>query len=145
MVKIRANVFKELELSPEGKTMVIVALIASVPFPEDFFARKASIKAIQNRVLSSLNASDFRLKSKWENINGFAGEVTASGLAKLSAHPDVALVYTPTEVFATLDQSVPRINADKVHDRTGGLTGTGVVVAVLVAVGVRVGVGVAVA
>jgi hypothetical protein len=131
VVKIRGDVFKELRSSPDGRTMVIVALTSPVPFPEDFFTRKTKIKTIQNRVLSSLNDSDFRLKSKWENINGFAGEVTESGLAKLSAHPDVALVYPPTEVFATLGQSVPRINADKVHDRTGGLTGTGMIVAVL--------------
>ena len=129
--KIRANVFKELESSPDGMTMVIVALATPVSFPEDFITRKLMINRTQNRVLSSLNVNDFRLRSRWENINGFAGEVTKSGLAKLSAHPDVALVYTPTEVFATLGQSVPRINADKVHDRTDGLTGTGIIVAVL--------------
>ena len=85
--------------------------------------------AKQQRVLSVLSPSDFTLTRQYQAVPALAGRITARGVEKLAAHPDVISIGIDGEVYASLDESVPLINADDVH--LLGVTGEGVEVAVL--------------
>ncbi len=87
-------------------------------------AKRAMISAKQKGVLSKLDIAskedvrydkdeiDFKLKHKYSAINGFSGKITRKGLEKLRNDPDVEKIYIDRLMYATLDGSVPQINAD---------------------------------
>jgi subtilisin family serine protease len=75
-------------------------------------AKKNLIKFNQNKELERLG-EDFKLKYKYELINGFSGKINKKGLEKLKNNPYVESIQYDNKVSIALDISVPKINATK--------------------------------
>lgn len=84
----------------------------------------------QNSVLNTLTPAEFQLYRQYQTVPGLAGTVTAAGLAKLRTNPAVRTIQLDHPGGAHLQQSVPALGGDVVHN-TYGITGLGVTVAVL--------------
>jgi len=127
--KVRPEVLGELEQQPD--VAVIISLNEKRPAvaPLNVPALVQDAAAKQKRVLSTLATSDFTLTRQYQAVPAIAGRITARGVEKLADHPDVVSIDIDGEVYASLDESVPLINADDVH--LLGVTGEGVEVAVL--------------
>jgi subtilisin family serine protease len=124
--KVEAEV--EALLQVAGRAPVIVILAESESWTTDS-ARSRGITNARGGVLASLAPGDFALGQEWQYVSGFAGELSAAGLARLSAHPDVLRVGLDRKVNGYTAESVPMIRADEV--RALGFTGRGSTVAVL--------------
>ncbi|MCH8008084.1 MAG: S8 family serine peptidase [Chloroflexi bacterium] len=83
----------------------------------------------QNIVLAGLAEDEFITTRRYESLPILAGQVNASGLAKLDAHPNVESVTIDGIGSIATGETLPIIHAPEVHDN--GFTGEGVVVAVL--------------
>jgi subtilisin family serine protease len=116
-------------LRSRPRVRVVVALREPRTPVARLSGRIAEIQSTQAGVLAGLEPDDFRLTHRWASISALAGEVTATGLAKLLGDPDVEQVDLDVSGTAGLAESVPMTRADDVHDL--GFTGKGVVVAVL--------------
>jgi len=92
-------------------------------------ARRAAVRARQNRVLGSLTRGTLDLAYRFESLSGFSGRIPASAIEELRRHPEVVAVHLDYELYASLAEGNALIGADSVH--AAGLTGDGVVVAVL--------------
>jgi subtilisin family serine protease len=114
---------------PVARVRVIVSLTEPEAPVRSLTRRLAEVETSQARVLESLDAAEFRLTVRWDTISAFAGEVTAEGLAKLLASPEVLRVDLDAEVRIHLGVSVPMIRAREVQD--AGFSGQGVTVAVV--------------
>ncbi|MCJ7510674.1 MAG: S8 family serine peptidase [Dehalococcoidia bacterium] len=127
--KVRPEVTDALGQQPE--VAVIISLNekrpAAAPLNVPALVQDAAAK--QKRVLSTLTTSDFTLTRQYRAVPALAGRITARGAQKLAKHPDVVSIDIDGEVYASLAESVPLINADDVH--LLGVTGEGVEVAVL--------------
>ncbi|UCH86990.1 MAG: FG-GAP repeat protein [Dehalococcoidia bacterium] len=127
--KIRPDVVDALGQQPD--VAVIISLketrLLSAPLNVPTLIQDAAAK--QQRVLSVLSPSDFALTRQYQAVPALAGRMTGRGVEKLAAHPDVISITIDGEVYASLDESVPLINADDAH--LLGVTGEGVEVAVL--------------
>ena len=127
---VQQEVFAQLAASADGRIYVVIATTASVLKPgQGLTTLQAQNQATRDRILSTLDAGDFEPVYLWENVSGMTGRVTFSGLQKLAVHPDVVAVGPDERGHATLDSSVPYINADNVHN--AGITGAGITIAVL--------------
>jgi len=76
----------------------------------------------QARVLATLAPEQFTLTHRYENIAGFAGEITRDGLEKLLADPMVEHIEPDREVYPMLAQAIPLANAlaaRQAYDGTG--------------------------
>jgi hypothetical protein len=91
--------------------------------------RGAAIARLRASVLDGVTKGEVEVRRAFEVLPGFAAVVSASGLERLSAHPEVVRVDVDAEGSGGLAVSVPQIGADRVHAR--GITGKGAVVAVL--------------
>ena len=80
-------------------------------------------------MLGRLEPQDFEVVYRYRTFAAFTGRISAAGVAKLAADPEVIAVGTDAEGSAQLDVSVPFIGADQVHAL--GVTGTDQTVAVL--------------
>jgi len=118
-------------LGQQSEVAVIISLKETrsplAPLNVPALVQDAAVK--QQRVLSTLTASDFTLTRQYQAVPALAGRMTARGVEKLADHPDVISIAIDGEVYASLDESVPLINADDAH--LLGVTGEGVEVAVL--------------
>ncbi len=87
-----------------------------------------NVRMAQGVRVGASSGEDFRLRHRFRNMNAFAGTVTAKGLERLAADPDVDYVYPDRRVEAALDVSVPLIDAkyDTWNIQVGGenITGT---------------------
>ena len=92
-------------------------------------ARRASIRARQDRILGALLPGTFQMMYRYESVSGFAGRARASAINALLRHPEVTAIHLDYEVHGTLAQGVALIGADAAH--SSGLTGLGVNVALL--------------
>lgn len=124
---VGSKVVDALRVHP--RVRVVVALRDSTAPAYDLTLRNAEVGAVQGNVLEALRPDELVLTHRWQSINAFAGEVTASGLRKLMADPDVLMVDLDPPAYADLAESAALIRADQV--RGSGVTGQGVVVAVL--------------
>ena len=79
--------------------------------------------------LAALPAEDFRLRTAFRASPAFAATVSPRALAALEAHPGVDRVDLDVGGTGGLDETVPLISADVLHEQ--GVRGEGVVVAVL--------------
>jgi subtilisin family serine protease len=124
------KVEKEVEgiLRVAGRAPVIVILAESETWTTDA-ARSRGITSVRESVLASLAPGDFRLEQEWSAVNGFAGELSAAGLDRLQAHPQVVRVGLDRKVHGYMAESGPMIRADEAHAL--GFTGRGATVAVL--------------
>jgi len=129
--KVEAEVFEELQRNKDGTVFVIVVLRGDGKEREAMEAWPSPplVAALQNRVLGRLAPGEFSVAYMYRNIPALAGRITASGLNKFAADPEVIAVGPDGRAEAQLDVSVPFINANDVH--TLGYTGDGVTVAVI--------------
>gem|GEM_PF-3722413 len=127
--KIEAEVFPKLQSSEDGTVHVIVNLTRVSEGAPASHERKALVKQIQDRVLDKLAPGEFKIEWVFQISGGFSGHINAAGLGKLATDPDVVSVGVPGVMTLDLNQSVPFIRADQVHDL--GYTGAGVTVALL--------------
>ena len=128
--KVEESVTEALRANAAGTTYVIVMLrpvAARGPMTE--LQHLAAIKAKQDTVIGKLAGAQFTLRYQYKTFAGFTGVVDAPGLDILAADPDVVSIGADAEVHAVLNNSVPFINADQVHNL--GVTGQGVTIAVL--------------
>ncbi len=127
--KVRPEVTAALEQQPDVAVIVSLRETGPLSTPVDVAKLVREVTAKQDRVLSGVTASDFSLTHRYEAVPGLAGRITASGVQKLAAHPDIVSIGIDIAVQGALSQSVPQINADDVQGL--GFTGLGVVAAVL--------------
>ena len=124
------KVYKRLSNQSVKEIHVIVNLktesIAALSKKE----RRDKIFSTQTRVLSNLPAKEFRVAHKYRNIPAFTTFITADGLDALAADQNVISIGLDARVKVSLDDSVPFIRADVVHE-VYGYTGQGITVAVL--------------
>ena len=93
--------------------------------------RAETVSSLRKRVLGRLAPGDFEPLAlpEWRLVSGASGFLTASGLARLAADPDVRAVSLDLPGGANLAESVPLIHADAVHALD--VTGRAIVVAVV--------------
>jgi len=130
------NVEKDVytALKSNDLTMVIVKLDDSNLDLSSIESIRESVNENQEEVLSELSEKDFKIKFRYNVVNGFAGEVTKEGLKVLSENPLVESIYSEKILHTTLQESVPIINADDVWNiqgTSGNITGQGQVVCVI--------------
>jgi len=74
----------------------------------------------QQSILSNLEQStrkpEFKLSHEYQNLNGFSGKITKSGLAKLQENPNIEKIYLDRKLKININDTVPLINADQVHN-----------------------------
>lgn len=89
-----------------------------------------TIAQLQTSVLTTLTPAEFQLHRQYQSVPGLAGTVTAAGLAKLRAHPLVRAIQLDHPGGAHLQESLPALGGNFVHNRYG-ITGRGITVAIL--------------
>lgn len=97
---------------------------------EIYWQKARYFETDQNRVLSKLLSSEFKIRYKYHIINGFSGRITRQGLEKLTQNPIVSSVMPNRKVRAGLEESLPLINATDVWTLCD-ITGEGQTVAIL--------------
>ena len=93
-IQVDSKIYKEFESNEKVKVIVLL--------------KEESNKSA---VASSLSKDEFKLKHKYNIINGFSGEVTAEGIEKLKSDSRVEKIEFDYPVRAFLQDSVPLINA----------------------------------
>jgi subtilisin family serine protease len=86
------------------------------------------VKAQQDDVLAGLEANDFKVRRRYENLSAFSGRVTRRGLDKLARHPRVASIELVRQREEHLAQGIPLMNAARYRST---FNGTGVSVAII--------------
>lgn len=74
-------------------------------------------------VIERLSAAELRVGRRFARVPAFAGSVTAAGLARLAASPDVLRVSPDMPVRIQLSEAIPLVRIDTLHAL--GVTGTG--------------------
>ncbi len=82
----------------------------------------------QQAVLSQLTSGEFTLRHRYDNIAAFSGIVTAEGLSKLIANPQVKHIEPVRHFCKMLRQSIPLANASTARQEYDG---TGVAIAIV--------------
>lgn len=114
-------------LRRSGRAQVVVAF--RDPGPAGLPERIASIAALRGDILAGLRPGDLEVAYAWETVPGLSGRLSAAGLARLLADPDVTQVDLDPTAVAHMAEAVPMVHADEVQAL--GFTGAGVTVAVL--------------
>ena len=91
--------------------------------------RKLTIKAARSEVLSRLQADDFELIRKFDNVSGFAGMANPEAIVTLASHPLVWRIDTDVGGSGNLVEGLALSNFAVRKAR--GFSGQGVTVAVL--------------
>jgi subtilisin family serine protease len=91
--------------------------------------QKEEVAHAQQRVLAALTGQEFVTRWRFETVPALAGEISASGLAKLAELPGVLRVDLDPPSGAHLAESVPLIQASQVQSL--GYRGQGISVAIL--------------
>ena len=92
-------------------------------------ARLAAIERRRAAVLAELAPDEAQVEHAYRTAPGFAGRVTAAGLERLAANPDVLRVDLDPIGRAAAEDNMTQIRADRVRAR--GVTGFGVTIAVI--------------
>lgn len=100
------------QINSKGQADVIVTL-ADIGYTTNWSSSASisglhsAVAAQQTKVLSTLSASDFTLRSKLENSEIFSGAVSASGLTKLISNSNVAHIEPVRTAHIMLRQAIP--------------------------------------
>lgn len=89
-----------------------------------------TLAQVQASVLNTLTPAEFQLTRQYQTVPGLAGTITAAGVAKLRTNPAVRAIQLDHAGGAHLQESVPALGGDIVHE-TYDVLGRGVTVAVL--------------
>ncbi|MCE7986967.1 MAG: hypothetical protein DYG89_37815 [Caldilinea sp. CFX5] len=108
----------------------VLLLLGDATAPVTAAADSAAVAGLQKRFLQTVTAAEFQVYRQYQVVPGLAGLVTAAGLAKLRANPLVRALQLDHPGGAHLQESLPAIGGDVVHN-SYGITGRGVTVAVL--------------
>ena len=134
-LSIQKNVGKEVvtAFSKTERVRVFVAMHTPESPPamtiQSSAERKLTIKAARSEVLSRLQADDFELIRKFDNVSGFAGMANPEAIATLASHPLVWRIDTDTGGSGNLLQGLALSNF--AVRKAKGFSGQGVTVAVL--------------
>ena len=90
--------------------------------------QQAQISTLQANVLNRLDPNEFTLKHRFENILGFSGKATVSGITDLALMPEVEVIQEDSLVEMNLAQGIPLMNATVPRNTYDG---TGVSVAIV--------------
>ena len=115
----------EQELNENNEAEIIVYLKESAYGNIEEKIRKNSIKSLKD---------DFELEHEYSSLNGFAGNITESGLEKLKNNPNVESIYLSKTRTIFLQDSLPLINATLVQNKlinNFNLTGKGQTICIL--------------
>jgi len=112
-----------------GRVRVVVAFREPTAPVSQLGARTEEIQETRTAVLRGLATDEFEATHRWATIPGMAGWLTARGLEKLLADPDVDQVDLDPSATSHMAEAVPMVHADEVQAM--GVTGRGVTVAVL--------------
>jgi hypothetical protein len=112
------NIYGQFDAG-QGQVKIIVSmpepaeLMAATDWdsPESVAELRAEIASRRSAVLSTLTPSEFSLRHSYENIAGFSGEITRTGLEKLLSDPRVAHIEPVRQVCPVLRQAIPLANA----------------------------------
>ncbi len=122
----------ELAAAPDGLVLAIV-LLEPLDAREraDPALRRAVVAERQGRVLERIVAAGARVEPRhvYRNVAAFTARVDAAALERLARDPGVVAVGADAAGGGVLDESVPFVRADFVHQL--GVTGAGMTVAVL--------------
>ncbi len=110
-----------------GEAHVLIELRVR-PVPKKAASYRLEIALVQADVLKALGGH-FDLRYRYRTAPGISGVLRAPGLRALEQHPQVERCVLDQPGSGGLLQSVPAIQADRVHDL--GFSGRGVVVGVL--------------
>lgn len=124
--QVDGDVHRALTESPTGNLYVVVMLR---PVAGDMLAVEREVPRRQARVLGAIPASDFTPVYRYRTFAAMTGVVTAAGLGRLAANPEVERVLLDEAGQGGLDSSVPYIGANTTF--SAGVTGDNVTVAVL--------------
>jgi serine protease AprX len=108
----------------------VLLLLGEDTSPITAAATEAVVVDLQKRLLQTVTPAEFQLYRQYQFVPGVAGVVTAAGLAKLRANPLVRAIQLDHPGGAHLQESLPALGADVVHNNYS-ITGQGVTVAVL--------------
>ncbi len=89
---------------------------------------QSTVRVQQNRVLSILDANEFQVRHRFENILGFSGTATLQAIEALAGRDDVKLIEEDQQVFAQTDQGIPLMEVPDLHSL--GYYGGGLSVAI---------------
>ena len=121
----------EQVVNEEGKAKIIV-ILKNDSNNDDLTL--GSVVTSSDEIINTLTNDEIKNEQKFSLINGFAGEVTSSGLEKLKQNPNVIKIEYDYPIYAFLSESVPLINASSVKDMTVrnlNITGKGYSVCVI--------------
>ncbi|MBL7101042.1 MAG: S8 family serine peptidase [Nanoarchaeota archaeon] len=122
-------------LDKNDKASVIVVLKESKTVKQKgFIISLIKTKSSKQKVLSTLSGNEFKKKHEYSIITGFSGEVTEEGLEKLRQDPNVEKIYFDRPYKVSLVDSVPLINASKMHPyqiENQNVTGAGETICIL--------------
>ncbi|MHC4739039.1 MAG: S8 family serine peptidase, partial [Planctomycetota bacterium] len=71
---------------------------------------RARISSEQTAIITKFTPDEFVVRHRYENIEGFSGEVSPEGLNKLLEDPTIASVELDMPEYALLAQGIPLIN-----------------------------------
>ncbi len=101
-------------IEEDGKANVIIVL-KEPKTPRTSLFKTKTLETSPQQVLSTLSKDEFEKKHEYSIIKGFSGEVTSEGLEKLKHNPNVEKIYFDKVYTLSLTDSVPLINASKLH------------------------------
>jgi len=123
------------KVQANGTVRIIVGLNSNFQASADLSAAEnekiemAAIKSAQNNMLQRLESFSVTNVKRFEFVPYLAIEVDNAALSELFNDPDVSSIQEDVPVPPNLNQSIPFINADDVHNQ--GFKGAGVKVAIL--------------
>ncbi|HZX45183.1 MAG TPA: protease inhibitor I9 family protein, partial [Candidatus Nanoarchaeia archaeon] len=123
----------EQELEENGEASVIIVM--NEPAGKTFLNAAGKDNRKRENVIASLSEdSKLSVKHKYSAINAFSARVSDRSIEKLSDDPNIKSVHLSKRYYATLDVSVPLINATSTWGISIGdqnITGAGQTVCVI--------------
>ena len=123
------------QITSSGSANVIVSLVEPIEAYTTNWSSSASVSELrsqiaiqQNQALSTLDAGEFTLRHKLENVSVFSGQITQTGLNKLLNHPLVANIEPVRTFYPMTAQGIPLMNA---LNTRGTYNGQGVSIAIV--------------